>query len=143
MVLEDELRSSLDLLADGSLLAGNLRSGRVLSDGNMGSLVEVSELLTLEGLLPLRELLLEGSRVIFLEKIVVLLNVDTEDVLEMLLSVEILLGLLLLFDTATLLLANISLRLDHAATGEASVAVRDIEATITGTLHGTEDSASG
>lgn len=142
-VLKDELRSGLDLLTDRLVLASNLNSVGALSDGSVSSLVNISERLSLEGLLPLRELLFEASRVLRLEKVIILLDVDTENVLKMLLSAEILPDLLLLLLSTTLLLASVDLWLLHAATGEASVAVGDVETTIASTLHGTENSVSG
>ena len=140
-VLEDEGRSGLDLLADRLVLAGDLGSGGVLSDGSVGSLVDVLEGLATEGLLPLGELLLEGSGVLGLKEVVVLLDVDAHDVLEVLLSREVSLGLLLLGDLT--LLGGDLLGLLPSETGESLLVVRDVETTVTGTLHGTEDTVTG
>lgn len=142
-VLKDQSRSSLNNLADGLLLAGNLSSDRVLSDGGVGSFVNIFERFATKSLLPLAELSLEISWLFTLEQIVVLLDVDTHDVLKMLLSAEVCLRLLLLFNTATLLLTNSCLRLLPSETREALLVVRNVEATIAGTLHGTENSVTG
>jgi len=65
-------------------------------------------------------------------------------VLQVLLCSEVLLRLLLLVLTTALLLAHIHLGLLPAETGEALLVVGHVDAAITGTLHGTEDSvASG
>ena len=82
--------------------------------------------LAAEGLLPLAELSLEALWILLLEEVVVLLDVNAENVLKVLLLVEVGLGLFLLFDTTSLLLANSNLRLDPAETWEALVVVRDV-----------------
>ncbi len=141
-VLEDHGGGSLNFLADGLVLANNLDSGGVLSDGGVASLVDILERLLAEGLLPDGELLLEGSGVLTLQLVVVLLDVDTHDVLEMLLSGELSLGLLLLFDGTTLLAVATSLGLLPSETGESLLVMGDVDSTIASTLHGTEHSVS-
>ena len=143
MVSLDESGLGLNDLADGGLLAGSLGVSGRLPDGGVGSLVDSLELLATESLLPLGELLLEGSGVLTLEEIVVLLDVDAHDVLEMLLSVEDLLGLAGLLLTATTLLANSGFSLLHATSGETTLVMGDVEATVAGTLHGAEDTVTG
>ncbi len=141
-VLEDKGGGGLNFLADGLVLADNLDSGGVLSDGGVASLVDILERFLAEGLLPDGELLLEGSGVLTLQLVVVLLDVDTHDVLKMLLSGEISLGLLLLFDGTTLLAATTSLGLLPSETGESLLVMGDVDTTIASTLHGTEHSVS-
>lgn len=143
MVSLDESGLGLNDLADGGLLAGSLGVSGRLPDGGVGSLVDSLELLATESLLPLGELLLEGSGVLTLEEIVVLLDVDAHDVLEMLLSVEDLLGLAGLLLTATTLLANSGFSLLYATSGETTLVMGDVEATVAGTLHGAEDTVTG
>ena len=139
-VLEDKTGSSLHLLADGLVLADNLGSGGVLSDASVSCLEDFLEGLASKGLLRLGELLLEGSGVLTLEEVVVLLDVDAHDVLEMLLSREVSLRLLLLGDLT--LLGGNSLGLLPSETGESLLVVRDVETTVTSTLHGTEDTVT-
>jgi hypothetical protein len=141
-VLENESGSSLDLLADGLVLALNLGSGGALSDGGVASLVDALKRFSLEGLLPDGELLLEGGGVLALQLVVVLLDVDAHDVLEMLLGREVSLGLLLLLDGNTLLAATTSLGFLPTEAGESLLVMGDVESTIASTLHGTEHSVT-
>jgi len=74
----DENGFLLDDLADWSLLSGRLCcSYWIFLDCLVCSLVIVLERLALELLLPLAELSLEGFRIILLNQIVVLLDMDT------------------------------------------------------------------
>merc|ERR1712051_95912 len=105
----DKLRCSLDLIAHrGLLLCGGLPYG-VGSDLSVGCFVDLIDASALEELLPLAELLTELSGLLGLQQVVVLLHVDAQDMLEVLLSAEIRLRLLLLFLTAALLAANVHL----------------------------------
>jgi len=115
----------------------------VSSDSLVDSGVHILEGLALESLLPLGELLLEPLWVLLLKEVIVLLNVDTENVLSVLLGGEDLLGLLLLIllDLATLVSDNLSLL--KTESWESSGLVRNVEATIAGTLHGSEDTVTG
>jgi len=142
-VLKDERRASLDLLADRCFGAGNLLSSWVLSDGDVGSLVQRLERFATESLLPLAELLLEGTWVVLLEQVVILLHMDAIDVFKMLLGREDGLRLLLLFLGTALLLADDNLRFLPTETGEAMIVMRHVEAAIAGTLHGAEDAVTG
>lgn len=142
VVLEDESGLGGDDLRLVVLLVGLLVDG-VLSDLSVDVLVEGSEVLDLgggESLLPAGELLVEELLVLLLELFIVLLNVLTEDVLSMFVSVER--GGLVVI---TFLLASLALGGNlngNTVSGESLLVVRDVETTITGTLHGTEDSVT-
>ena len=141
--MKDESGAGLDLFTYRCLLAGNLFMNWVLSDASMGSLIERLEGLATEGLLPMTELLLEGTWVILFEQIVIFLHVHAHDMFKMLFSSEDGLGLLLLLlSAAALLLSNDSLRFFPAETREAVIVVRHVEAAITSTLHGTKDTVT-
>lgn len=143
VVLEDESRLGGDDLRLGELLLGLLVDG-VLSDLSVNVLVESSEVLDLgsgESLLPAGELLVEELLVLLLELFIVLLDVLTEDVLSMFVSVER--GGLVVI---TFLLASLALGGNlngNTVSGESLLVVRDVETTITSTLQGTEHSVSG
>jgi hypothetical protein len=142
-VLHDNCWGLLDDLAGGSLLLGGSWASWVLSDGSVGLLVKVGELggaSLLEGILPFAELRFEGSGVVLLKHVVVSLDVLTEDVLLVLLSVEGSLGLLDLFLLAAL--ASDDLSLMDVVSWESLLLVGDVETTVAGTLHGTEHSVS-
>jgi len=141
-VLLDKDWSFLDDLADRSLLLGILGSSLwILSDGLVSSGVVILEGFALEFLLPSGELSLEGHWVFFLKEIVVLLDVDSSDVLQVLFGSEDCLGFWFGF-SGLLLLATFFLSLLHAVTWESLLAVRDQETTIASTLHSTENSVS-
>jgi len=142
-VLLDELRSSLNLSTGNLTLLGGRLPCWVSSDLGVSGLVDLIEASSLEELLPLAELFAELSGLLGLEQVVVLLDVDTKDVLQVLFGAVIWLRLLLLFDSATLLAANVSLGLLPAEAGESLFVMGHVDATVTGTLHGTEDSVTG
>jgi len=143
VVLEDESGLGGDDLRLVVLLVGLLVDG-VLSDLSVDVLVEGSEVLDLgggESLLPAGELLVEELLVLLLELFVVLLDVLTEDVLSMFVSVER--GGLVVI---TFLLASLALGGNlngNTVSGESLLVVRDVETTITSTLQGAENSVSG
>jgi len=111
------------------------------ADRGVDLLVHSLELLSLEGLLPLGELLVETLGVVGLKVIVVLLDVSTEDVAGVLLGVEGGLGLFGL-DGLSALVGH-ELGLGDMETGESLLLVGDVKATVGGTLHGTEDTVTG
>jgi len=111
------------------------------TDGSVDGLVDILELLALEGLFPAGELLVEALGIIGLERIVVSLDVATENVGPVLLGVERGLGLLGL-DGLTTFVGN-DLSLGDVEAGETLVLVGDVESTICSALHGTEDTVSG
>ena len=140
--LLNELGSLLDDLADWRfLLSILLCSGWVFLDRLVSGFVVVLEGLAFELFLPTSELFLEALRLTF-DEIVVLLDVDSEDVLTMLISSEDSLSLgggsILL-----LLLASIFFNLLHAVSWESLHIVRDVETAVTSSLHGSEDTISG
>jgi len=94
-----------DNLAGWLLLGCGLLSVWVLLDLSLDLLVDIFEGFSLELLLPLGELLLERLWVVLLEEVIVFLNVDTVDVLEMLLGGE---DFLLLGTGIVLLLSSLS-----------------------------------
>jgi len=129
-----------DVVADGlGDLAG--LSGGGGADGGVDLLVKGLELESAECLLPLGELLVESLGVVGLEVIVVGLDVATEDVAGVLLGVERGLGFLGL-DGLSALVGD-KLGLGDVEAGESLLLVGDVESTVGGTLHGTEDTVTG
>jgi len=123
-----------------SLGLGTSASGG-LADGGMDSGVVILEGLAVEGLGPSGELLLEDIGLLLLEHVVVLLNVDTEDVLSVLGGIERGLGLLNIGGLSTFVGDDLSL--GDVSSGESLGLVGDVETTVTGTLHGSEDTVTG
>lgn len=123
-----------------SLGLGTSASGG-LADGGMDSGVVFLEGLAVEGLGPSGELLLEDIGLLLLEHVVVLLNVDTEDVLSVLGGIERGLGLLNIGGLSTFVGDDLSL--GDVSSGESLGLVGDVETTVTGTLHGSEDTVTG
>merc|ERR1711990_685209 len=142
-VLLDEDGTGLDNSTGDLGSCSLLGLGRVLSDGGVGGLVEIAEGFASESLGPLGELFLEAGRVVSFKIVIVGLNVATEDVLEVSLGIGASLGLGLLLLSTALLAANILLGLLPAEAREAVVVMGHVEATITGTLHGSENSVTG
>jgi len=141
VVLVDRISGlGLDTFADwlGFGLLGTERGG---SDGSMYLLVDVLEFLALEYLVPLGELLLEFLGVLSLEEIIIVLDVFTENVLAMFFGVKDSLGLLSFHGLSTFVGDNLGL--DHVMSGESLILVGNVETTICGTLHGTEDTVTG
>jgi len=132
--------SVLDVVADGLGGLEGLASGGS-ADGGVDLLVHGLELLSIEGLLPLGELLVETLGVVGLKVIVVLLDVSTEDVRGVLLGVEGGLGLFGL-DGLSALVGD-KLGFGDVEAGESLLLVGDVKATVGGTLHGTEDTVTG
>jgi len=124
----------------GSLLLGTRASGG-LADGGVDSGVVVLEGFAVEGLGPSGELLSELVGLVFLEHVVVLFDVDSEDVLSVLGSIERGLGLLNIGGLSTFVGDDLSL--GDVSSGESLGLVRDVQTTVTGTLEGTEDTVSG
>jgi len=123
-----------------SLGLGTSASGG-LADGGMDSGVVILEGLAVEGLGPSGELLLEDIGLLLLEHVVVLLNVDTEDVLSVLGGIERGLGLLNIGGLSTFVGDDLSL--GDVSSGESLGLVGDVETTVTGTFHGSEDTVTG
>jgi hypothetical protein len=128
----------LDLAVRGLACLGS--ASGLGTDGCVDLLVEILEGRFSEGLFPSGELLGELLGVLSLEGLVVSLNVSSEDVFSVFLGVK---GLLGLFDLSglTSLVGN-ELSLGDVGSGESLVLVGDVETTIDGSLHGTEDSVS-
>lgn len=156
-----ELEVSLPLLALGVGLDENTLSlGDLLADGGglldlstLGSLSDLSVCLLVEGLksgslglgeseLPLAELFLESVLVLLLEDVHVGLDVSTEDVVSVLLGVVSASGLALLNGGLASLARDGFLLLEVVA-GESLGVVGHVDATVNGTLEGTEDSVTG
>jgi len=116
-------------------------TSRRFSDGGVDSGVVVFEGLAGEGLGPSGELLSELIGLILLEHFIVLLNVDSEDVLSVLSGIERGLGLLNIGGLSTFVGDDLSL--SDVSSGESLGLVRDVETTVTGTLHGSEDTVTG
>jgi len=129
--------SSLGL---SSLFLGTSASGG-LADGGMDSGVVILEGLAVEGLGPSGELLSENVGFVLLEHVVVLLNVSSEDVLSVLGGIERGLGLLNIGGLSTFVGDDLSL--GDVSSGESLGLVGDVETTVTGTLHGSEDTVTG
>merc|ERR1712151_169227 len=142
-VLLDEDGGLLDDLADWSLLlGGRLSSCGVLLDLGVSGFVVVLEGFALELLLPSGELSLEGFWIFLLDEIIVLLDMDTKDVLPMLFSSEDSLGF---WTRRVLLLASLTsflLNLLDTMSWESLLVVWNVEATVASSLHGTEDTVS-
>ena len=116
----------------------------VLADFGVNLLVKFFhglDLSTGKSLLPERELPLEGIGVLLLQQVVVLLDVTTEDVLSVDLGIVNVLGLLSFNNLTTLVLLDLSLL--NSETGESLSVVRDVETTVTCTLHSSENSVTG
>ena len=111
------------------------------ADSGVDLLVKSLELLSAEGLFPLGELLIETLGVVGLEVIIIDLDVATEDVSGVLLGVEGGLGLLGLDGLSAL--GGDELGFGDVEAGESLLLVGDVEATVGGTLHGTEDTVTG
>jgi len=126
----------------GGLLGG---TGWGSTDGGVALGPDVLHVLGLSGfkaLSPLRELSLEGGSVVLLEHFVVLLDVSTHNVFLMDLGVEFgLLGGVGILDLLTTLVGNF-LSLGDLETWETLLVVGDLETTIGGTLHGTENTVT-
>jgi len=105
------------------------------------SSVDLLEALTLECLGPFRELFIEGSLIFFLQFVIVFLDMDTEDVLFVFLNTEDFLSLSLLFSLLTSLVSD-DLSLLNTETWESLLRVRNVETTVAGTLHGSENTVS-
>jgi len=105
------------------------------------SSVDLLEALTLECLGPFRELFIEGSLIFFLQFVIVFLDMDTEDVLFVFLNTEDFLSLSLLFGLLTSLVSD-DLSLLNTETWESLLRVRNVETTVAGTLHGSENTVS-
>ncbi len=140
----DEGGLGLDNLADG-LGSGLSGASRVSSDGSVGLGVEFLDVLGLGGgqaLFPLGELSLEGVGILLLEQVVVGLDVSAQDVVLVLLGLE--LGFLLaggLLDLLATLVGD-DLGLDDLEAGESLLVVGNVETTVSGTLHSTEDTVT-
>ena len=141
-VLLDKSGSSLDDLANGSVLSDNLDAIWVLSDLLVGSSIKGLNGLSTEGFLPTGELSLETSGVLSLEQIVVLLDMDTENVLSVVVSVEVSLGLFFLLVSDFLSFSN-NFDLLITEAGESLLVMGNVEATVAGALHCSEDFVSG
>jgi len=115
-------------------------SGGGLSDGSVDGGVVFLEGFAVEGLGPSGELSSESVGLV-LEHVVVLLDVDTEDVLSVLVGIERGLGLLDIDGLTTFVGDGFSL--GDSSSGESLGLVRDVETTVTGTLEGTEDTVTG
>ena len=143
-VLKDSLTVLLgDDLSDNGVLSGNLNSNWVLSDVLVDLLVEsfgVLYLCLLEVLQPAAELLLELVLVGLGEVVNVGLNVETEDVFSVLLSVVSSRSLCLLDDLPSLSSGDLSL-LDSVSWESLGV-VGNVDTTVNSSLKGTEDSVS-
>ena len=135
-VLPDLCWGFLDFLADG-LTSSFLSAGGVLTDSGVNFSPELLHILNLsssEALLPSRELSLECASVLLLKLVVVVLDVGTEDVVFVALSVEFgFLFLLCVLDLLTTLVGLFFL-LDDLEAGEALLGVGDGDTTVGGTL---------
>lgn len=138
----EDLVASLGLGSSG-LGAGLLGVGTsgALSDGGMDGGVVLLEGLSSESLGPLGELLAESLGVSFLKLVVVGFNVLSEDVLSVLSGIERRLGLLDLGGLTTFVGDNLGLA--DVSSGESLGLVGDVETTVTGTLHGSENTVTG
>lgn len=140
----DEGGLGLDNLADG-LRSGLSGASRVSSDGSVGLGVELLDVLGFGGgqaLFPLGELSLEGVGILLLEQVVVGLDVSAQDVVLVLLGLE--LGFLLaggLLDLLATLVGD-DLGFDDLEAGESLLVVGNVETTVSGTLHSTEDTVT-
>lgn len=112
-----------------------------LHDGSVNLLVESFKAIFADNLGPSGELFGEFLSVVFLECLVVLFNVPTKDVLSVFLGIE---GLFGLFDfgSFTSLVGN-KFSLSDVETWESLVLVGDVESTVTGSFHGSENTVSG
>lgn len=140
----DEGGLGLDNIADG-LGSGLSGASRVSSNGSVGLGVELLDVFSFGGgqaLFPLGELSLEGVSILFLEQVVVGLDVSAQDVVLVLLGLE--LGFLLaggLLDLLATLVGD-NLGLDDLEAGESLLVMGNMETTISGTLHSTEDTVT-
>ena len=139
-VLLDELASGLNNSSgDLALLLG--WTVWVGSDSLVGGSIDFLEALSLKGLDPSRELLLLGSLILLSELVEVFLDVDSKDVLSVLLDGEDNLVLLLLLGSLSSLI-GLDLSLLDSVSWESSGRVRDVKTSVTGSLHGSEDTVS-
>ena len=125
-LLEGELLLRVTLVLDSLLLL--LGEGGLGADGGMGRLVHSLNLIGGDSSLEvLRELALERISILLLERLHVGSDVSSEDVLTQDLGVELgVLGVLLVVEV----------------TGETTLRVGDVETSIGGTLHGSEDTVT-
>lgn len=127
--------SGLDALSLLSSASGGL------ADGGVDSGVVFLEGFAVEGNSPSTELLSELIGLLFLELVVVFLDVPSEDVSSVLSGVERELGFLDLSSLSAFVGDDLGL-LD-VGTGESLGVMGDVETTVTGTLHGSEDTVTG
>lgn len=139
-VLLDETWTGSDN-GSGDLAILGLWTVWVSSDSLVGSSVDIFEALSLEDLGPSGELLVEGSLILFLQLVEVLLDVDSEDVLSVLINAEHFLSLTGFLGLSSSLI-GLGLSLLDTESWESLLRVRDVESSIAGTLHGSEDTVS-
>ena len=139
-VLLDELWSLGDN-GSGDLAILGLWTVWVSSDCLMGSSVDSFEALSLEGLRPSGELLIEGSLILLLQLVEVLLDMNTEDVLSVLINTEHFLSLNDFVSLSSSLVGG-GFGLLQTESWESLLRVRDVESSVAGTLHGSEDTVS-
>ena len=143
------------LLDEGGLGGDNLTGGfgssllgvfGLSTDSGVALGVKLGHVLDLSGgqaLLPLGELSVEDVGITLLEEIVVGLNVSTHNVI--LVDGGVVLGFFASVSLLDLLstLVGDSFCFENLEAGESLLGVGDVETTVAGTLHGTEDTVTG